>query len=85
MMAELHRTVTMPDEDPERVNAVLTSLATDLESADAAPTQPQREVLAAYRDALGRFESRWKRLADGALAALQRRLTRLGVKPAERR
>lgn len=46
------------DEDPEQVNGVLATLATDLESADAPPTDAQRQVLSTYREALGRFEAR---------------------------
>ncbi len=49
-------------EAPERVNEVLSSVATDLEGADAAPTQPQRDVLATYRANLDRYETRWKAL-----------------------
>jgi hypothetical protein len=58
-LAELDRIATSPDESPARVNGVLTSLAQDLESACAAPTSPQRQVLAQYREALDRFESGW--------------------------
>ncbi len=49
-------------EAPQRVNEVLSSVATDLEGADAAPTQPQRAVLAAYRANLDRYEARWEAL-----------------------
>jgi len=45
-------------EDPARVNAILTSLARDLEGADAAPTGPQREVLQSCRQALDRAEKK---------------------------
>jgi hypothetical protein len=41
-LAELDRMAAEGEDRPERVNAVLTSLATDLESADAAPTAPKR-------------------------------------------
>lgn len=47
------------DEDPARVNSVLSALAIDLESADAAPTEAQRQALAHFRAALARFEARW--------------------------
>jgi hypothetical protein len=48
------------DENPSTVNAVLASLSRDLESADMAPTGPQRELLDTYRQALDRFAARWK-------------------------
>jgi photosystem II stability/assembly factor-like uncharacterized protein len=51
----------LADEAPEKVNRVLAALASDLESADAAPTDAQREVLRFYRAALGRFEARLRR------------------------
>ncbi len=50
----------VPDENPSTINAVLASLARDLESADVAPTEPQRELLVTYRQALDRFAARWK-------------------------
>jgi hypothetical protein len=61
-LAELDRLVGgIPEENPITINAVLASLARDLESADLAPTQPQRELLDTYRQALDRFAARWKR------------------------
>jgi photosystem II stability/assembly factor-like uncharacterized protein len=63
-LADLEKVVSaVPTENPSAVNAVLASLATDLEGVDAAPTEPQREVLQAYRQALDRYEARWKVLA----------------------
>jgi photosystem II stability/assembly factor-like uncharacterized protein len=47
-------------ESPAAINAGLASLARDLESADLAPTQPQREALAHFQQALDRDEARWK-------------------------
>ena len=49
------------DERPRRANQQLSSLATDLESADVAPTEPQRQVLDHFRAALERYG---KRFAD---------------------
>jgi photosystem II stability/assembly factor-like uncharacterized protein len=40
----------------KQLNAALTSLASDLEGADAAPSEPQRQLLATSREALARFE-----------------------------
>jgi hypothetical protein len=59
-----------PDERPRRANQQLSSLATDLESADAAPTEPQRQVLDHFRDALKRYEARWSDFKATAAAAL---------------
>jgi hypothetical protein len=78
-LAQLDRLAEGEDR-PERVNTVLTSLATDLESADAAPTGPQRELLASSQEASSRFEGRFKAFASGALASLERRLAAPGLK-----
>jgi len=58
-LAEMEK-LAAPDERPDRVNAVLTSLARDLEGADSPPTDPQRAVLQRCHEALNRYESRWK-------------------------
>jgi hypothetical protein len=71
-LAALDQLTTVPEESPERVNGVLTSLAQDLESACAAPTSPQRQVLEQYREALDRFDARWRGFAHLA-APLRRR------------
>jgi photosystem II stability/assembly factor-like uncharacterized protein len=67
-LAELDRLLARNDGGPESANANLTSLAQDLESADAAPTAPQHEVLTSARDELARFESGWRGFTAGALA-----------------
>ena len=60
-LAEFERRIdAVSEENPATINAVLASVARDLESADLPPTQPQRELLAQYRQALDRFETRWK-------------------------
>jgi len=59
-LEELARLAGNPDENPDRVNAALTSLARDLEDADEPPTAPQKAVLEFYRGALDRYEARWK-------------------------
>jgi photosystem II stability/assembly factor-like uncharacterized protein len=60
-LAEFERRVNaVPEENPATVNAVLASLARDLESVDLPPTRPQRELLDQYRQALDRFAARWK-------------------------
>ncbi len=60
-LAALERAVNaVPEEHPGAINAVLASLARDLESADLAPTRPQRELLDQSRQALDRYAARWK-------------------------
>ncbi len=66
-LAENDRLPATTDEDPATVNGILASMATDLESVDAAPTGPQREVLAWYSGALDRFEAKWKAFEKGTL------------------
>jgi len=56
-------------DDPDDIAGVLTSLATDVESADVAPTEPQRKVLAAYRERLEAARQRWQALLKGELSA----------------
>jgi photosystem II stability/assembly factor-like uncharacterized protein len=57
--------------DPDDIAGVLTSLATDVESADAAPTQPQRDVLAEYARRLRASEESWRALLAGKLRPLK--------------
>ena len=57
----------------------LAALATDLESADAAPTDPQRQVLADAGKRLDPTEARWKKFRGGPLAALERKLAHAGL------
>ncbi len=59
-----------PRERMPAVNRVLSSLATDLEGADAPPTGPQREVLALYASRIDGYETRWNAFASGPLAAV---------------
>ena len=75
----MERVAGPADEHPDKVNRVLTSLASDLESADAPPGGPQRDVLQTFRRNLERYEERWQRFAGTTLADLDRRLERLGV------
>jgi hypothetical protein len=57
----------MPDEDLEEVGqtarsvaSVLTSLASDLESVDLPPTEPQRALLAHETERLEAAATRWR-------------------------
>ena len=78
--AELEKLPASREENPGGANAVLASLATDLEGSDAAPTASQREVLDLYEKGIARFEAKWKGFAAGPFATLARRLEKLGVK-----
>jgi len=60
--------------DPEAVNGDLSGLAADLESSDAPPTAPQREVLAECRRRLESLASRWQEFERRELPRLERRL-----------
>jgi photosystem II stability/assembly factor-like uncharacterized protein len=58
----------------------LAALATDLGSADAAPTGPQQQVLDQALERFTPIETRWKKFQGGPLAALERKLARAGLK-----
>jgi photosystem II stability/assembly factor-like uncharacterized protein len=58
----------------------LASLATDVEGADAAPTDAQRQVFAEYRGRLARANERWGATKQNDLAALNRSLAAAGAK-----
>jgi hypothetical protein len=47
--------------DVDDIAGTLTAIATDVESADAAPTQPQRDVLAMYRARLQQARQAWQK------------------------
>jgi hypothetical protein len=64
--------------DPRTTNGALAGLAADLESGDALPTGPQREVLAASRGELERFVGRWREFERRDLPRLLERLSRGG-------
>jgi hypothetical protein len=53
------------DEDIAAIAGVLGSLATDVESADGPPTEPQREVQTTYTERLDAAITRWQALRDG--------------------
>jgi hypothetical protein len=56
------------------------SLATDVEGADAAPTDAQQKVLADYRGRLARANERWTAMQQTDLVALNRTLSAAGAK-----
>ena len=63
-------------DDPEAANGDLSGLAADLESADAPPTAPQREVLAECRRRLVGFAGRWREFERRELPRFEKHLAR---------
>jgi hypothetical protein len=61
------------------ISEVLSSLATDIEGADRAPTAAQGLVLSMYREHLERALAQWATLRDGDLASLDARLKQAGM------
>jgi photosystem II stability/assembly factor-like uncharacterized protein len=72
--ADLAGLATGREEAMEGANGALASIATNLEEADAPPTDPERQVLADYSAGIDRFEAKWGAFASGPLAALERKL-----------
>jgi photosystem II stability/assembly factor-like uncharacterized protein len=65
------------------IGGVLRSTATDLESTDRAPTEPQRRVVAETAGRLERALAAWKQLRDTELPGLNAELVSAGLKPIE--
>ena len=63
------------------IGEVLSGLATDVESSDRAPTQPQRDVLAASDVRLSRAAVRWEKIQASELATLDDALAKSGQLP----
>jgi hypothetical protein len=75
---------TAPPEDGSgfaRESGILAGVETDLESADLAPTQPQRDTVAAAAARVDALWGGWTALRDGALATLDASLVAAGQKP----
>jgi hypothetical protein len=82
LAADVDRFRTGPSEDNlDAVAGVLTALATDVEGVDRAPTGPQREVLATYRQRLDAALTHWQALATGPLRDLDRQVREAGLAP----
>jgi len=77
--AELEALPAGREEDPVRANGVLASLASDLESADAPPTAPQKEMLALYEKSAAAYETKWKSFQSGPYADLMNKLKAMGI------
>jgi hypothetical protein len=82
-LAKIEKLPASSEEDPAKANAALASLATDLESADALPTTPQRQMLPWYEKGIAAFEAKWRSFASGPYAELRAKLERLGIKPGD--
>lgn len=65
------------------IGGVLRSTATDLESTDRAPTEPQRRVVAETAGRLARALASWTRLRDTELPRLNTELASAGIAPIE--
>ena len=65
------------------IGGVLRSIATDVESTDRAPTEPQRRAVAESAGRLDRALASWKRLRDSELPRLNAALATAGVPPIE--
>jgi photosystem II stability/assembly factor-like uncharacterized protein len=66
-------------ETPATIAGDLTSLATQLERADVAPTAPQRSLLADAQGRLGRAQARWREFERRRLATLEHQLQSAGI------
>jgi len=73
-LTELDTLTESADADPGDLHRRLSALATDLESVDAAPTGPQRQLFEESRSGLDRWETAWKKFDATTLRALERRL-----------
>jgi hypothetical protein len=66
------------------IAGVLSPLATDLESSDSAPTQPQREVFDLYKKRLDGALAKWQALRNGEIRDLDRQVRAAGLEPVVR-
>ena len=70
-------------EDAPNIGAIAgesTSLATDVEGADAVPTDSQQRVLTEYRNRLARASERWSVVSENELPVLNRAMNSAGLK-----
>ena len=82
LLADAGRFATGSSEDNlAAIAGVLTPLATDLESADRAPTGPQREVYETYKKRLDKALADWQALENGPLLDLRKQLRAAGLQP----
>jgi hypothetical protein len=67
-------------DDPAAIAGLLTALEADLESADAAPTTPQREAFADSRERLEKAARAWEEWHNSHYQGLAAKLRAAGVK-----
>jgi hypothetical protein len=72
------------DDNLAAIAGVLSPLATDLESADTAPTGPQREVFEIYRKRLDGSLAKWEGLLKGEIHDLDQKARAAGLPPVAR-
>ncbi len=65
------------------IGGVLRSTATDLESTDRAPTEPQRRVVTETAGRLDRALASWEKLRESELPRLNAELVSAGIEPIE--
>ena len=63
----------------DAVGGVLSSIATDIEGSDRAPTRPQRDLLAATNARLDRGVALWERVQGADLAEFNVQLKAAGL------
>jgi hypothetical protein len=66
------------NENLDAIGELLSSIAADIEGSDRAPTQPQRDVLAATNQRLELALARWERVKHAELAELDAQLKAAG-------
>ena len=64
----------------EAMNDALTAIATDVEGADRAPTDGQRQAFAEYKGNLDKAVAQWQSIRDAELPALNARLHAASIK-----
>ncbi|MBI3447526.1 MAG: hypothetical protein HY049_01205 [Acidobacteria bacterium] len=82
--ADLEKLTAKSEDDPAKLNGNLASLATDLESVDAPPTAPQRELLELCAKGIARFDTAWSAFLAGPFADLRLKLAKIGVKASDK-
>ena len=66
-------------ENLDAIGEIASSMMSDIEGSDRAPTQPQRDVLAATNQRLDRAVTRWTAVKQGELAQLNAALNAAGT------
>ena len=67
------------NENLDAIGDVLSGMASDIEGSDRAPTQPQRDLLAAVNARLDRAQAQWQRVKQSELTQLDVQLKAVGA------